>query len=90
MEQRYETIERKDLQGQMVYPNWRLDKNISWFNISQFFLGLIYGFITLEWLRRKERYMIWRFHIGKLWLPLRYADDYHEIKLITDNTENGK
>lgn len=79
-------VYRKDLQGKMVYPKWRLDKNISWFNINTTILGLIYGTLTLEWLRKKERYMLWRFHTGPIWLPLRYAKDYHEIKYI----ENGR
>ena len=69
---------RPDLEGKMVYPIYRLDKNISWFNITQFFSGLIWGILTFEWLRPKERFMLWRFKVGKLWLPPRYAKNYYE------------
>ena len=67
--------------GKQVYPNWRLDKNISWHNVFTYPMGLGYGILTFEWLRPKERFMIWRLKPGKLWLPMKYADDYQDVKL---------
>ena len=62
--------------GLQVYPNWRIDKNISWWNVNNYWMGLIHGLITLEWLSKKSRYMLWRFKLGKLWLPPHYSKDY--------------
>lgn len=64
------------LAGKRVYPIYRLDKNVSWYNISNFILGIIYGFITLEWISKRDKYMLWRFKLGKIWLPPIYADNY--------------
>lgn len=77
---KYEKVLRKDLQGKQVYPNWRLDKNISWNNFFVFPIGLIYGILTLEWLRSKHKFMLWRLKPWKIWLPPMYAKNYYEIK----------
>ncbi len=76
------------LAGKQVYPNWRLDKNISWFNIENYFLGLFWGIITFEWLRPKCKFMIWRLKPGKFWLPLKYSEDYYEIRSVTNEKKN--
>lgn len=68
---------RYDLAGKQVYPNWRIDKNISWWNINTFFLGLIWFVITLEFIRDTKA-IKGRFYSGKLWLPPRYAKNYFE------------
>lgn len=75
-------IIRRDLAGKQVYPNWRLDKNIGWYNIITFFVGIVYGFTTLEWLRKGGKYHK-RFTFlskGGIWLPPEYAEDYYEYK----------
>lgn len=74
----YKIIERKDLAGKQVYPNYRLDKNISWYNMITYFLGLVWGVITLEWTRKKDKYMVWRLKPWNIWLPPHYAMDYYE------------
>ena len=71
-------IYRKDLAGKRVYPLWRLDKNISWYNITNFWLGIIWGILTLEWLRPKCKFMIWRLKPRNFWLPPTYSKDYYE------------
>lgn len=58
-----------------VYPIYRLDKNVSWHNLTTFIFGLIYGIITLEFLRKSEKYMLPRFIIGKLWLPPKWGEE---------------
>ena len=73
-------IYRKDLAGKQVYPNWRLDKNISWHNFFTYPMGLIYGILTFEWLRPKCRFMIWRLKPWKIWMPPVYAKNYYEEK----------
>ena len=73
-------IYRKDLVGKRVYAIWRLDKNISWYNFFTYPMGLIYGLVTLEWLKKKDRYMIWRLKPWNIWLPPVYADNYYEEK----------
>lgn len=55
--------------GDMVYNWYRLDKNISWFNVSTFVFGLIYGVLTLRLFRKSGRYLL---HCGKIWLPPRW------------------
>ena len=57
-----------------VYPAYRLDKNISWHNILTFIFGIIYGIITLEFLRKKDKYMLPRFSVGPIWLPPKYGE----------------
>lgn len=69
---------RKDLAGKQVYPNYRIDKNISWHNFNTYPLGLIYGFITFEWLRPSCKFMLWRLKPWKIWLPPKYAKNYYE------------
>ena len=76
-----EKIRLKHLEGKRVYPIWRLDKNISWYNITTFILGIIYGFFTLEWLRQEGRYYKrFTFLCGKssIWMPPVYAKPYYE------------
>ncbi len=71
--------QKHPLAGKQVYPSWNLYRNISWHNFFTYPMGLIYGFITLEWLRPKERFMIWRLKPWNIWLPPRYAEDYYVI-----------
>jgi len=68
---------RRDLAGKQVYPNWRIDKNVSWFNISQFLFGLIYSFLTFEYIWDFKMFKK-RFNITKIWLPTIYAKNYTE------------
>jgi len=52
-------------------PYWawyRLDKNISWHNLITWPLNIIYGFITLEWLKPNQKYII-RLKPWKIWMP---------------------
>ncbi len=71
----------KHLEGKEVYPIYRLDKNICWYNINTFILGIIYGFFALEWLRKGGRYYK-RFTFlcgkGSIWLPPVYATPYYK------------
>lgn len=62
-----------ELAGKHVYKWYRLDKNVSWWNINVFWMGIIWGILTFEWLRPSYKFMIPRFHIGKVWLPPMYA-----------------
>ena len=55
-----------------VYPNWRLDKNISWHNVYVYPMGILYGLITLEWLSKRNKFMLWRLKPPKFWLPILY------------------
>ena len=55
--------------GYNVYPWYRLDQNISWFNVITFIIGLLYGLITLKIFKKKYRYL---FHSGKFWLPPKW------------------
>ena len=60
-----------NIQGHRVYPLWRLDENISWHNVHTYFMGIIYGFVTLEWLRgkhyHKRLWPVWNFWIPPVW-----------------------
>jgi len=76
-------VYRKDLAGKQVYPNWRLDKNLSWFNINSLFFGFIYAHITLMFLWKPKNYLIIINPFGtKYWLPPRYANNYYEAKYV--------
>ena len=55
--------------GEMIYNWYRLDKNISWFNITTFVFGLIYGVLSLHIFKKSGRYLL---HCGKVWLPPRW------------------
>lgn len=66
-------LRNKYNKGGMVYPIWRLDKNISWHNFFTYHLGLLYGLITFEWIRPKCKYMKWRLTPWKMWLPPKFA-----------------
>ena len=55
--------------GEMVYNWYRLDKNISWFNISSFVKGLVYGILTLRIFTKSGRYLR---HCGVVWLPPKW------------------
>ena len=48
------------------YPWWRLDKNISWFNVENYICGSIYGLFTGKIFQKEYRYL---FKCGPLWLP---------------------
>lgn len=72
-----ERVYKKHLEGKRVYPLWRLDKNISWYNFFTYPIGLIHGVITLEWTRKKDRYMLWRLKPWNIWLPPTYAKGYY-------------
>ena len=74
-EQEVKRIYRPDLEGKRVYPIWRVDKNISWFNVSTYPMGIIFGIMTLEWLTKKG--MMWRFKRGGFWLPPIYAKGFY-------------
>ncbi len=68
--------------GEQVYPNWRLDKNISWHNFFTYHMGLIYGLVTFEWIRPKCKFMIWRLKPWKIWMPPVYAHKYYEERVV--------
>lgn len=65
-----------------VYPNWRIDKNLSWFNINQLIIGFILSNLMLMFLWKPKDYIkiINPFDGTKYWLPPRYAMNYHTIK----------
>lgn len=65
--------------SERVYSLWRLDKNISWYNLSVWTFGILFGIITFEWLRKSERYMLWRLKPVKIWLPSIWAAE-KEVK----------
>ena len=67
----------REIEGKRVYPIYRLDKNISWHNFFTYPMGLIYGFFTLEWLRPKCRFMLWRLKPWNIWLPPVYATPFY-------------
>lgn len=74
---------RKDLQGKQYYPTWRLDKNISWFNVNSLIFGFIFANVTLMFLWKPKDYLKIINPFGtRYWLPPKYAEDYHEIKWI--------
>ena len=52
-----------------VYPWYRLDQNISWFNIGTFIGGLLYGLITLKIFKKEYGYLR---RSGKFWLPPKW------------------
>lgn len=51
-----------------VYSNWRIDKNISWYNLSTWPLGIVFGLISLEWLREPKIFKR-RLKPRKIWMP---------------------
>ena len=56
--------------GEPVYKWYRLDKNISWFNVSNFVKGVVYGMLTLQVFTKSGRYLLRR---GKFWLVPRWG-----------------
>jgi len=56
--------------GEMVYDWYRLDKNISWFNVDNFVRGIIYGVVTLKIFTKLGKYLL---HHGNFWLPPRWG-----------------
>lgn len=64
-----------ELGGKRVYALWRIDKNVSWFNVHSYFMGIIYGVLTFEWIHSFQSFLV-RFKPFKLWLPPRYAKNY--------------
>lgn len=73
----YQKIYRPDLAGKQYYPNYRLDKNISWHNVYTYPMGIIYSLITFEWIKKG---ISWRLKPVKIWLPPHYSKDYYQIK----------
>ena len=70
----------KELYGKQVYPNWRIDKNISWFNVQSLIFGFIFANMTLMFLWNWKDYKVIINPFGtKYWLPPRYAENYHTI-----------
>ena len=67
------------LRGKQFYSNWRLDKNISWHNLKEYSMGLIYGILTFEWLRPSCEFMVWRLKPWPIWLPPIYAKDFKRV-----------
>jgi len=61
-----------------VYPNYRIDKNISWYNLTTWPMGIIYGLISLEWIREPKTFVS-RLKPWKFWLPPVWVD-YSEEK----------
>lgn len=57
-----------------VYPNWRLDKNISWHNFFTWPSGIIFGIITLEWIREPKVFRS-RLKPWKIWIPPHWAEE---------------
>jgi len=51
-----------------VYPWYRLSKNISWNNFFTYSMGIIYGIVTLEFIR-KWKLFVKRLKPGNIWLP---------------------
>ena len=64
--------------GKQVYPNWRLDKNISWHNFFNYPMGLIYGLLTFEWIRPKCKFMIWRLKPWGIWFPPIWVNKFNK------------
>ena len=58
------------IKGENVYPWYRLDKNISWFNVSTLLHGLVYGVVTLKIFKKSGKYLR---HPGKIWLPIKWG-----------------
>ena len=56
--------------GEPVYKWYRLDKNISWFNVSNFVKGVVYGMLTLQVFTKSVRYLL---RHGKFWLVPRWG-----------------
>lgn len=77
-------IYHPELYGKQVYPNYRIDKNISWYNINNFISGLIFSFLTFEFIRDYKVFFK-RFSIGKIWLPMVYADGFYTEDLTNED-----
>jgi hypothetical protein len=59
----------KTKSGEPVYNWYRLDKNISWFNVRMFVRGFVYGIVTLRIFMKSDRYLLSR---GSFWLVPRW------------------
>lgn len=66
--------------GQMVYPWYRLDHNLSWFNIINYPLGIAYGIVSFEFITNTKLFIKRIIKPGKFWMPIIYANDYIEIQ----------
>ncbi len=68
----------------MNYYRWyRLDKNISWNNVNNWWAGLLYGLAVLEPLRCPRDYAQ-RLSPGRIWLPPQLVES------LTSDKENGE
>ena len=56
--------------GELVYKWYRLDKNVSWFNVRTFVRGLVYGVLTLQIFTKSGRYLL---IYGNFWLVPRWG-----------------
>jgi len=66
-----------ELEGTNVYPWWKLHKNISWHNVTTWPMGLVYGLITLEWIRKPKDFIV-RIKPWEVWMPPVYAKNYYK------------
>ena len=75
-----------ELYGKQVYPNWRIDKNISWFNVQSLIGGFIFANLSLMFLWDYKDYKIAINPFNtKYWLPPRYTENYHVINYNIDD-----
>lgn len=63
-------MKKEPKNGEPVYEWYRLDKNISWFNVRTFVRGLVYGVVTLRIFMKSGRYLLSH---GKFWLVPRWG-----------------
>lgn len=65
-----------------VYPDWRVDKNISWHNTTTYPMGIIFGLITLEWLSDwkgfKRRLKPWKVWIPPVWATKKESSHWRK------------
>lgn len=63
-------MRQKKTLGSSVYRWYRLDKNVSWFNVFGFIGGVVYGLVTLKIFKKSNKCLQ---PPKKLWLPPKWG-----------------
>ena len=58
--------------GKQAYKNWRVDKNISWHNLTTYPMGIVFGLVTFEWILDSKSF-IERLKPWEIWIPTTWG-----------------
>jgi len=73
----------ENIGGKQVYPWYNFKQNISWHNVTTYPMGILYGLISLEFMRKPKSFTT-RLKPWGIWMPPVWSEGQKNLDKIRD------